>query len=113
MSDSLSDRIRQKLEEYGRDLKRVPFHQEMHTRRRVKYWIDPMPFGPAEVRQTRYLLQMTQMSFAVFLGVTLKTVQAWERGSTSPSKLACRFMDSILEDPAHWLEVLEKQVTAP
>ena len=46
----------------------------------------------------------------MFLGVSVKTVQAWEQGLQTPPKMACRFMDEIRHDPEHWIERLKEAI---
>ena len=53
---------------------------------------------------------MSQAIFAQFLGVSVKTVSAWERGDKKPSDLACRFMDEIKESPDYWKRRLKTLV---
>ena len=59
----------------------------------------PMPYGPALVKRTRAILSVSQGIFAQFLGVSVNTVQAWERGINVPKDVACRFMDEIRHNP--------------
>ena len=41
---------------------------------------------------------MTQHVFADFLGVSVKTVEAWERGRNHPTGPACRLIKILEED---------------
>ena len=65
--------------------------------------LNPTPYDPQLVKQTRQLLRASQAMFAKFLGVKAKTVQSWEQGTQEPSDMACRFMDEIRCNPAYWL----------
>jgi putative transcriptional regulator len=64
------------------------------------------------VKQTRALLGASQAVFANFLGVSVKTVRAWEQGVNTPSAMACRFMDEIRRDPKHWIARLSEAAVA-
>ncbi len=48
-----------------------------------------------EIKTIRQKACMTQTVFANFLGVSVKTVEAWERGRTHPTGPACRLMDIL------------------
>lgn len=70
--------------------------------RRITVDLDPTKYDPVMVRQTREILKATQAVFAKFLGVSTRTVQAWENGSNAPNDMASRFMDEIRRDPKYW-----------
>jgi putative transcriptional regulator len=80
------------------------------TCRQVKLNLQPQPYSPKLVKETRGVLGVSQSLFARFLGVSPKTVHAWEQGLNPPSKMACRFMDEIRRSPDHWRKRL-RQVT--
>ena len=42
---------------------------------------------------------MTQKTFASVIGVSTKTVEAWETGTNKPMKTACRLISMINTDP--------------
>ncbi|MBI2803725.1 MAG: transcriptional regulator [Planctomycetes bacterium] len=83
---------------------------ERFTRRRVVLNLDHTDFKPKAVRETRAILGASQAIFARFLGVSTKTVQAWESGRNSPNEMACRFLDEIRVDPAYWKKRLRSIV---
>jgi putative transcriptional regulator len=62
----------------------------------------PDTYSPAKVKQTREVLGVSQTLFAQFLGVSGKSVAAWERGAKTPQTIACRFMDEIRRNPPYW-----------
>lgn len=64
--------------------------------------LQPTPYSKELVKKTRNLLKTSQSIFAQFLGVSVRTVQAWERGEKTPSDMACRFMDEIRTKPEYW-----------
>lgn len=65
----------------------------------VTYKIDPVvEYSSEEIRRIRMEAMMTQRVFADFLGVSVKTVEAWERGRTHPTGPACRLIKFLEED---------------
>jgi putative transcriptional regulator len=72
----------------------------------------PSDYPPKRIRQVRATLGLSQALFAQFLGVSIATVQAWEQGVKSPAKMACRFMDEMLRDPAQWQRRVRQCMTA-
>jgi putative transcriptional regulator len=75
---------------------------ERFTCRTVKLDLTPSRYTARRVAATREILGASQPVFAQFLGVSVKTVRAWEQGINAPSDMACRFMDEIRRDPAYW-----------
>ena len=65
-------------------------------------------YSPADIKRVRQKAGMTQRSFADFMGVSIKTVEAWEGGQTHPSGTACRLMEVLSkEEPSKfsWVAV--------
>lgn len=61
------------------------------------YVITPVKkYSNKEIKSIRNKAGMTQAVFAKYLGVSQKTVEAWELGRTHPTGPACRLLD-ILE----------------
>ena len=56
-------------------------------------------YKPDEIKKLRADLGMTQVVFAGFLGVSPKTVEAWEAGTNTPSGPALRLMTMIMAYP--------------
>ena len=54
-------------------------------------------FDKNQIRSVRMNAGMTQAVFADFMGVSKKTVEAWECGRTHPTGSACRLME-VLSD---------------
>ena len=64
--------------------------------RTITYTIDPVvEFNKEQIREIRMKAQMTQSVFANYLGVSVKTVEAWERGRTHPTGPAYRLMSLL------------------
>lgn len=73
--------------------------------------LEPMEYGPDEVKHVREkILHVSQAIFARFLGVSVKTVRAWEQGDNTPSDIAARFMDEIQSDPTYWQKKLSDHI---
>ncbi len=63
--------------------------------------ISPVPdFEAAEIKNIRNELGMTQVLFAGFMGVSTKTVEAWEAGRNMPDGPARRMLSMLKADPA-------------
>lgn len=67
-------------------------------RRKVK--VIPLPDYKAEdIKEIRMKVDMTQRVFADFMGVSVKTVEAWEAGKNEPSGPAKRVLSLIISNP--------------
>jgi putative transcriptional regulator len=51
-----------------------------------------------EIKQIRNKLKMTQKLFAAALGVSVKTVEAWEAGTNPPTNIANRMLELLSKD---------------
>ena len=69
------------------------------TVRTVELNLQPRLYDAAEVRRLRERLKISQPLLAMYLGVSVQTVRAWEQGKKTPSPMACRFLDEIAADP--------------
>ena len=56
-------------------------------------------FTASEIKAIRKNAGMTQVLFAKYLGVSLKTVEAWESGRNQPNGAACRMLSITKKDP--------------
>ena len=66
--------------------------------RKTVYVIEPVKsYTNDQIKKIRKSVGMTQFVFASFMGVSCKTVEAWEKGTNRPAKTACRLL-SMLED---------------
>lgn len=67
-------------------------------------------FSPQEIRQTRIKAGMTQWLFASTIGVSKKSVEAWEGGRCSPDGAARRMIGLLHDNPdlAVQLKIIEK-----
>ena len=56
-------------------------------------------FTASEIKDIRKSAGLTQSLFARYLGVSLKTVEAWEAGRNHPNGTACRLLSITKKDP--------------
>ncbi len=100
MSNSLFEDIRQGLQEaIAHEEGRLPARE---VRRAIN--IPALPeWKPEQIRDLRLCNQMTQSTFATFMGVSLKTVEAWESGRNRPNGSASRLMQ-VIANGAHVFE---------
>lgn len=56
-------------------------------------------FTSSEIKEIRLKAGMTQASFAKYLGVSVKTVEAWEAGRNHPEGAACRMLSLTRTNP--------------
>lgn len=62
--------------------------------------IEPLEcFKPDEIRRIRRDTGLTQRLFAQYIGVSIKTVEAWEAGRNHPEGAACRLLSMTRRDP--------------
>jgi Predicted transcriptional regulator len=52
-----------------------------------------------EIKAVRKTLGMTQLSFAILIGVSKKTVESWEVGRYAPDGAARRLISILQKDP--------------
>lgn len=63
------------------------------------YMILPVKeYSSKEIRDVRKNAGMTQKVFAMYMGVSIKTVEAWEGGRTHPTGPAFRLLDILSAD---------------
>lgn len=110
MRDSVEKRIKSRLKGFVDALKRDESISEKFTCRTVVLDLHPMRYNSKAVLATRKLLNVSQGVFAHFLGVSVKTVRAWEQDRSNPSDMACRFMDEIQRNPDYWRKRLSESI---
>ena len=82
-----------------------------HLRKRVYYHAPVQPvkdYQPHEIKALRERHQYTQSFFGEYLGVTLKTIQAWEAGTNKPTGTTLRLFQVMEQEP----HVLDKYILA-
>ncbi|SFX43239.1 DNA-binding transcriptional regulator [Ruminococcus sp. XPD3002] len=77
----------------------VEYEKGEKTARSERVTIIPPPnVSASEVRELRLRLNMTQSAFAALMGVTNKTVEAWEKGTNTPAGTARRMIGLLEAD---------------
>ena len=67
--------------------------------------IDVPDFSPDEIKALRQAIKMPQRLFAQCLGVTQKSVEAWEGGRSHPDGAARRLLGLLQNDPDFFRKV--------
>ena len=57
-------------------------------------------FSAEDIKRIRLATGLTQVLFAKFMGVSPKTVEAWESGRNHPEGTACRLLTMTQKDPS-------------
>ena len=57
-------------------------------------------FTSAEIKEIRNSTGLTQILFAKFMGVSVKTVESWESGRNHPDGAACRLLTLTKQNPS-------------
>lgn len=66
----------------------------------ITLMVEPVEsFKPEEIRLIRKETGLTQILFAKYMGVSVKTVEAWESGRNHPEGAACRLLSMTRNDP--------------
>lgn len=73
-----------------------------YTARTVVFDLEPHDYTADDVKQVRRKLGASQSLLAKFLGVSVKTVRAWEQGVHPIPAIAARFLDEIQATPEIW-----------
>ena len=77
----------------------VEYNEGKITARKSKLSIDPVRvLRGTEIKKIRRSLDMTQVLFADLMGVSLKTVEAWEGEKNIPNGPARRLLSMIEKD---------------
>jgi putative transcriptional regulator len=79
----------------------VEYEKGTGKAKKAKCTVNPAPvFNAQEIKSVRNTLQMTQATFAAVMGVSTKTVEAWEVGTNTPIGTARRMLSMLKADPA-------------
>ena len=57
-------------------------------------------FTAQEIKEIRNNTGLTQVLFAKYMGVSVKTVESWEAGRNHPEGAACRLLSLTRNDPS-------------
>ena len=87
------DDLKQGLEEA------IAYEKGQGTARVKTYMISPVrEYSNIEIREIRMKAGMTQSVFASYMGVSKKTVEAWEGGRTHPTGPVFRLLEILASD---------------
>ena len=107
---SLAEEIVDELDEFAAAVARG---QQLATKfncRTVAVDFGTPAYDGGLVKKTRAVLGASQAIFAQLLGVSPKTVRAWEQGVNVPHEASCRLMDEVRRDPAYWRKRLSDAI---
>ena len=77
----------------------VEYEKGTGKARTAKITVAPVPdFTAEEIKALRLSLKMTQGTFAALMGVSSKTVEAWEAGTNIPLGTARRMLGLLKSD---------------
>jgi len=82
-----------------------------HLRKRARTYTSVSPvkdYSPHEIKAIREKNQYSQSFFGEYLGVSLKTIQAWEAGTNKPTGTTLRLFQVLEQDP----HALDKYILA-
>jgi putative transcriptional regulator len=82
--------------------------EKQFTVRTVRLNLQPNAYGPEDVKQVRHRLNASQALLAKFLGISVKTLRAWEQGTRPVPGIACRYLDDIVQYPDLWTHRLRE-----
>ena len=81
-----------------------PYIRIMNKRTAYRF-LPARRYLPGEVREVRRSCGMTQKGFAELMGVSVKTLEAWEQGANTPGSAAARLLDLLGDDSGLAAEV--------
>ena len=74
----------------------IDFEKGKGKARTHTFIIEPVKrYNKNEIKAIRTHAGMTQAVFANYMGVSAKTVEAWENGTNHPTGSACRLLDIL------------------
>jgi len=78
----------------------VDHQQGKRKARSVKItYTPPHKFQAGEIKEIRQNTGLSQVMFAASIGVSPKTVEAWERGRNTPEGPSSRLLEIVRDDP--------------
>ena len=77
--------------------------ESRYTVHTVTLDLEPHPYESKDLVQARHKLNASQALLAKFLGVSVKTLSAWEQGTRPLPLIAGRYLDDILAHPELFL----------
>ncbi len=87
----------------------IEFEKGNGEAKTVTFIIKPVKkYSNHDIKQIRKKAGMTQSVFASYMGVSSKTVEAWELGRTHPTGPAYRLLDILAEGKQDILSFIKK-----
>jgi len=78
----------------------VDYQQDKIRARKTRLTIKPVnTFDDDDIKQIRQSTGLSQVMFAGSLGVSPKTVEAWENGRNKPEGASRRLLEIVRDDP--------------
>ena len=100
---SLFDDLKEGLQEA------IDFEKSNGKAKTVTFMIEPVKkYSNEDIKKIRNKAGMTQAVFANYMGVSPKTVEAWELGRTHPTGPAYRLLDILAENKQDSLSFIKK-----
>ena len=100
---SLFDDLKEGLQEA------IDFEKGNGKAKTVTFMIEPVKkYSNEDIKKIRNKAGMTQAVFANYMGVSPKTVEAWELGRTHPTGPAYRLLDILAENKQDSLSFIKK-----
>ena len=100
---SLFDDLKEGLQEA------IDFEKSNCKAKTVTFMIEPVKkYSNEDIKKIRNKAGMTQAVFANYMGVSPKTVEAWELGRTHPTGPAYRLLDILAENKQDSLSFIKK-----
>lgn len=100
---SLFDDLKEGLQEA------IDFEKGNGKAKTVTFMIEPVKkYSNEDIKKIRNKAGMTQSVFANYMGVSPKTVEAWELGRTHPTGPAYRLLDILAENKQDSLSFIKK-----
>ncbi len=85
--------------------------EKRFTVRTVHLDLKPSSYEASDIKTVRKMLNASQALLAKFLGVSVKSLRAWEQGHRRVPTIACRFLDEIVANPELWKQRLSQATT--
>jgi putative transcriptional regulator len=84
--------------------------EEMFTVRTIEI-VEPSMRSSRQIRALRMKSAMSQSLFAKVLGISTKLVEAWERGTRTPSPAHRRLLDVFEEDASRFIRITARRAS--
>ena len=87
----------------------IDYENGVGNAKTVTFMIEPVKkYSNEDIKKIRNNAGMTQAVFANYMGVSPKTVEAWELGRTHPTGPAYRLLDILAENKEDSLSFIKK-----